>query len=96
MKRTARGSYRKLDSTKITLTLPLLLLERVDATAKTDYTTRSDVIRQALVDYLRQYDRACEGMEPEEALKVIKRRLAMAGFNKNRFKHDKVKLSDQY
>ncbi len=69
-------------SVKITLTIQESLLKRVDDTAKRDYTSRSDVIRQALLDYLRQYDRACGEMEPEEALMVLRRRLAMAYFNK--------------
>jgi metal-responsive CopG/Arc/MetJ family transcriptional regulator len=81
-RKTRRKNTSKLGSVKITLTIPELLLGDVDNTAKLDYTTRSDVIRQALVDYIRQYKRACGEMEPEEALKVLKRRLGMAYFNK--------------
>ena len=61
----------KSGSIKITLTIPELLLEDVDATAKRDYATRSDVIRQALVDYIRQYELARAGMEPEEAFRGL-------------------------
>ena len=69
-------------TSKITLTLPTLLLEQVDHTAKRDYTTRSDVIRQALVDYLRQYERATGGLEPEAALKILKRQACKAYLNR--------------
>jgi len=77
-----------LRTTKITLTIPKLLLEQVDITAERDYTTRSDVIRQALADYLRQYERATGGLEPEAALKILRRRLAMAHLNET-FKREK-------
>jgi hypothetical protein len=40
------------------------------------------VIRQALLDYLRQLEKASGGLEPEAAFKILKRRLAMANFNK--------------
>jgi uncharacterized protein (DUF2164 family) len=40
------------------------------------------MIRQAVVDYLRQYDLATSGLEPEVALKVLRRRLGMAYLNK--------------
>lgn len=79
--RTAQTS-RKEGSVKISLTIPQQLLKRVDSTAQLDYTTRSDVIRQALVDYLRAYEQACDGMEPERALQVLRRHLGMAYFNK--------------
>ncbi len=69
-------------SIKITLTIPKSLLKQVEITAQRDYTTRSDVIRQALVDYLRQYERACGELEPEEALKILRRRMGLAYFNK--------------
>jgi len=68
-------------TTKITLTINKVLLERVDAAATSDYTTRSDVIRQALVDYLRDYERACGDLEPEAALRVLRQRLGRAHLN---------------
>lgn len=72
----------KLGNVKITLTIPGLLLEDVDTTAKRDYASRSDVIRQALVDYIRQYRQATGGLEPEVALKILRRRVSMANLNK--------------
>jgi metal-responsive CopG/Arc/MetJ family transcriptional regulator len=78
---TNKASVR-LGTAKITLTIPRQLLERVDTTAQRDYSSRSDVIRQALVDYLRQYELATAGLEPEAALKIVRRHMSMASFNK--------------
>ena len=40
-------------SQTINITVPRELLKRVDALAKRDYTSRSDIIRQALLDKIR-------------------------------------------
>jgi len=41
-------------SQTVNITVPKALLKRVDALAKRDYTSRSDVIRQALLDKIRK------------------------------------------
>lgn len=41
-------------SQPINITVPSALLKRVDALARRDYTSRSDVIRQALLDKVRK------------------------------------------
>lgn len=41
-------------SQTVNITLPKELLKRVDALAKSDYTSRSDIIRQALLDKIRK------------------------------------------
>lgn len=41
------------DSQTVNITIPKALLKRVDALAKRDYTSRSDIIRQALLDKVR-------------------------------------------
>ncbi len=38
----------------INITVPRELLKQVDALAKRDYTSRSDIIRQALLDKIRR------------------------------------------
>ena len=38
----------------VNITIPKELLKRVDALAVRDYTSRSDIIRQALLDKIRQ------------------------------------------
>jgi Arc/MetJ-type ribon-helix-helix transcriptional regulator len=41
-------------SQTVNITVPKELLKQVDALAKRDYTSRSDIIRQALLDKIRQ------------------------------------------
>jgi len=41
-------------SRTVNITIPKELLKQVDALAKRDYTSRSDVIRQALLDRIRR------------------------------------------
>ena len=41
------------DSQTVNITVPRALLKRVDALAKRDYTSRSNIIRQALLDKIR-------------------------------------------
>jgi len=41
-------------SQAINITIPKELLKRVDALAKREYTSRSDIIRQALLDIIRK------------------------------------------
>jgi hypothetical protein len=38
----------------VNITVPIELLKQVDALAKRDYTSRSDIIRQALLSKIRQ------------------------------------------
>jgi metal-responsive CopG/Arc/MetJ family transcriptional regulator len=73
------------------LTIPAALLQRVDATVERDYTTRSDVIRQALLDYLRQLERASGELDIEEAIKILRRKQGMAYLNKM-IKNNKLDL----
>ena len=47
----------KQQSQAINITIPKELLVQVDNLAKQDYTSRSDIIRQALLDKLRQSKR---------------------------------------
>jgi metal-responsive CopG/Arc/MetJ family transcriptional regulator len=71
-----------LNTARINLTLAKVLLERVDAAAQRDYTTRSEFIRQALLDYLRVPGLKSEQLDPNEVLKTLKRRQAIAASNK--------------
>ena len=41
-------------SQTVNITVPKALLKRVDALAQRDYTSRSDIIRQALLDKVRK------------------------------------------
>jgi len=61
------------------ISLPSQLVEAVDRQAKADYTTRSGLVRQALMEYLRPVDDGqLEGQElytdPEEVLRMLQQR----------------------
>ncbi|MFO0970843.1 MAG: ribbon-helix-helix domain-containing protein [Candidatus Saccharimonadales bacterium] len=45
---------KSTQSQTVNITLPKGLLKRVDALAKRDYTSRSDIIRQALLEKIRK------------------------------------------
>lgn len=45
---------KSTQSQTVNITIPKALLKQVDALAKRDYTSRSDVIRQALLQRIRQ------------------------------------------
>lgn len=70
------------ETVRINLTIPKSLLETVDEAAVQDYTTRSDIIRIALLWYLRPQGRDLDQADPEVIIKVLKRRQARAGLNK--------------
>lgn len=44
----------KLGSTRIMLTIPVALLKKIDELAKLDYTSRSAVVRHALLNHVRE------------------------------------------
>ncbi len=43
------------NSQTVNITIPTALLKQVDALAKRDYTSRSDIIRQALLSKIRSF-----------------------------------------
>lgn len=79
---SSKGSRSKSDSTRINLTISPRLLQHLDEAADKDYTTRSEIIRQALLWYLRPQGRDLDQQDPEVILKVLKQRHAKAQFNK--------------
>lgn len=48
--------YSDQPTTRVTMTIPTGLLKTTDDLAKADYMTRSDVVRQALLEYVRKTD----------------------------------------
>ncbi|HEX7633108.1 MAG TPA: ribbon-helix-helix domain-containing protein [Candidatus Saccharimonadales bacterium] len=61
-------------ATRIQLTLPAGLLKLVDQAAEEDFTTRSDMIRMAILWYLRPQGRELNQADPEEILKTLQHR----------------------
>ena len=69
-------------SVRINLTIPRPLLERVDQAATQDYTNRSEIIRQALLWYLRPQGRELDQTNPKVILATLKRRDAQTKLRK--------------
>lgn len=70
------------DSVRINLTISKALLQRIDEAAKQDYTTRSDVIRQGVLFYLRPQGRELDQTDPETILKVLNQRKMLTSINR--------------
>lgn len=60
--------------TRINLSIPTGLLKLVDEAARQDFATRSDLIRQALIWYLRPQGRELDQADPEVILKTLQQR----------------------
>ncbi len=67
---------------KITLTIEPSLLEQIDNIASEQHTKRSEIIRQALREYLSMAKLLTGEPDLETAFKILQRRRALATFNK--------------
>ncbi len=65
---------RKVKMVRIAISIPEGLLGLTDRAAEEDFTSRSDIIRAALVWYLQPQGRQLKQVDPEEILKTLKRR----------------------
>lgn len=65
--------------TRINLSIPQGLVDMVDEAAEKDFTTRSDIIRMALLWYLRPQGRDLSQADPDVILKTLQHRQARAG-----------------
>jgi len=72
----------KAKSLRITITIPDGLLDIIDKAADQDYTTRSDIIRLAVLWYLRPQGRDFTQVDPDEILKTLQHRKALVGVRK--------------
>ena len=72
--------YKKM--TRISLSISEHLLELLDEAAEQDFTTRSDIIRAAVLWYLRPQGRDLAQSDPAEILKVLKHRDTRAKIRK--------------
>jgi metal-responsive CopG/Arc/MetJ family transcriptional regulator len=73
---------RGAKAVRITLTISEGLLELVDEAAEKEYASRSDVIRTALLWYLRPQGRDLAQTDPEVIFQVLKQRRARAAIRK--------------
>lgn len=67
---------------KLHITMPKGLLERVDTAAARDFETRSELIRSALLWYLRPDGKHFGMTEPEALLEMLKREAMRKGLAK--------------
>lgn len=69
-------------SVKITITLPQGLLDLADKAAEEDFTNRSDIIRAALLWYLRPQGRDIQQTDPDRILKTLEQRKSRVKINR--------------
>ena len=72
----------KAKMTRINLSISQGLIDMVDKAAAKDFTNRSDIIRTAILWYLRPQGRELDQTDPDVILKTLERRRAIAGMNK--------------
>lgn len=89
-----RGRGRSVKYSRVMVTMNQALLEMVDKAAEEDFTTRSDLIRQALLWFLRPQGRDLRMVDPATIVKAIKRREDLAWSKK--FMRDYGKDLDVY
>lgn len=65
--------------TRLNLSLPQGLIDMVDKAAAKDFTSRSDIIRMAVLWYLRPQGRDLDQADPDAILKTLQHRQALAG-----------------
>lgn len=63
---------------RINLSIQQGLLDMIDEAAEKDFTTRSDIIRIALLWYLRPQGRELDQADPDAILKTLKHRQSSA------------------
>lgn len=71
---TKKRTTHKQTMQRINLTISEGLLELVDKEAENDFTTRSDMIRTALLWYLRPQGRELDQTDPDTILKTLQQR----------------------
>lgn len=62
---------------RINLSIPEGILSMVDEAAKQDFTTRSDIIRSAVLWYLRPQGRDLRDIDPEVVVEIMQMRKAL-------------------
>lgn len=85
MSKTPQGNKRnsrRAKSVRINLIISDGLLDKVDQAAKQDFTTRSEIIRSALLWYLRPQGRDLNEADTDEILRTLQRRKAGADLRK--------------
>jgi metal-responsive CopG/Arc/MetJ family transcriptional regulator len=85
MSATNRGkkyTTHKQKMVRITISMNQSVIDMIDQAAAEDFTTRSDMIRQAVLWYLRPQGRDLAHVDPSEILKVLQHQKALAASRK--------------
>lgn len=72
------------NATRINISMSHLLIDEIDKVAEAEYTTRSDIIRMAVLWYIRPQGRDHLSTSPEQILRTLQRRLLMMQSNKQK------------
>jgi metal-responsive CopG/Arc/MetJ family transcriptional regulator len=80
--KASQRTHTAHDTVRINLTISSTFLERIDEAARQDYTTRSDLIRVALLWYLRPQGRELDQLDPNAIFKTLKKRRDQAALRK--------------
>jgi metal-responsive CopG/Arc/MetJ family transcriptional regulator len=81
-KQIKKRQARKVKMRRITLNIYDGLLDMIDEAAEQDFTTRSDIIRTALLWYLRPQGRELAQTDPKLILKTLQKRDSQAKMRK--------------
>lgn len=81
LSKTPRRSHTA-PSVRINVTISKSLLKMVDEAAMRDFTTRSDLIRMALLWYIRPQGRDLDHVDPDVILKTLQHRKARIAIKK--------------
>lgn len=76
-KSTKKYHTHKAPMIRINISIQQGLLDKIDEVARQDYTTRSDIIRMALLWYTRPQGRELKEVDQDEILKTLQRRKQM-------------------
>ena len=79
--RHKRTTYKE-NMTRISLSISPGILDLVDSAAKQDFTTRSDIIRMAILWYLRPQGRELDQTDPKIILKTLQHRQSRLALRK--------------
>ena len=78
-----KRNSRKAKSIRINFVVSEGLLDKVDQAAEQDFTTRSEIIRSALLWYLRPQGRDLSQADTDEVLTLLQRRKAGGNLRKH-------------
>ena len=79
---TNKRQMHRAKATRIMISLPAGVITKLDEVARQDYTSRSDVIRMAILWYLRPQGRDFDQTDPEQILKTLQHRQARVSIRK--------------